>query len=62
MFVCFLLFFLGVGWGLLPETETKLNGARSRYCSFVHIKLEYKVKGLGFQVFNLYKGSGCCQL
>ena len=61
-FCCCYLFVVLGGGGLLPETETKLAGARSRSCCFVHIKLESKVKGLRFRVFNLYQDSGCCQL
>ena len=60
-FVCF-FFFFGGGGGVLPEKGTKLAGARIQSCCFVHIKLDSKVKGLGFRDFNLYQGSGCCQL
>ena len=34
----FVFFFFFGGGGLLPETETKLAGARSGSGSFVHIK------------------------
>ena len=41
--------------GLLPETEIKLAGARSRSCCFVHIKLESKSRGWAFESSTFIK-------